>query len=33
MTYVDDIESDLSRFHGLDLWSVSFARAVRWRTP
>lgn len=29
MTYVDDIESDLSRFHGLDLWSVSFARAMR----
>jgi len=29
MTYVDDIESDLSRFHGLDLWSVSFARTMR----
>jgi hypothetical protein len=26
---VDDIESDLSRFHRLDLWSVSFARAMR----
>jgi hypothetical protein len=29
MTYVDDIESDLSRFHGLDLWAVSFARVRR----
>jgi hypothetical protein len=29
MTYADDIESDLSRFHRLDLWSVSFARVMR----
>ena len=29
MTYVDDIESDLSRFHRLDLWSVSFHRVMR----
>lgn len=29
MTYVDDIESDLSRFHRLDLWSVSFSHAMR----
>jgi hypothetical protein len=29
MTHVDDIESDLSRFHRLDIWSVSFHRAMR----
>lgn len=29
MTYVDELESDFSVFHRLDIWTVSFARLIR----
>lgn len=29
MTYVDELESDFSVFHRLDIWGVSFARLIR----
>lgn len=29
MTYVDELESDFSVFHRLDIWAVSFARVIR----
>lgn len=29
MTYVDELESDFSVFHGLDIWVESFSRLMR----
>lgn len=29
MTYVDELESDFSVYHRLDIWSVSFHRVMR----